>query len=72
MGGGQPVITYRAGIGREITVCLERKIIGSIRRDNSGYFYITADNKHRGDSFPTIARCKESLEEDCGTNEAST
>ena len=57
------MITYEAGSER-IAVKLDGKHVGDIETVTGGYAYCTKDGKHWGETFPTTAEVKRSLEDD--------
>lgn len=64
-----PSITYTplvvtANSTRVLSVKVDGKRVGYIRRGRLGYFYAPIGSKDIGDTFPTVDRCKQSLETD--------
>lgn len=56
------MITYVAG--EPISVFLDNKCVGSIKKVDGGYQYFPKGKKEGGDIFPSIKEVKKSLEEE--------
>lgn len=57
------MITYRS-YANSTDVNLDNKLVGEIRRVDGGYQYFPLNHEEGGEIFPTLKKCKESLESD--------
>ena len=56
------MITYKEDKTGSIKVYLEKKYVGKIVNESSGWTYYPKGSKNHGEYFPSIKLCKNSLE----------